>query len=226
MWTHCCRFVFGWALVALLQVQILAADVLLDTDGDGSPDAFEHFLHTDPANANSVFGIRGVTALQTGDGTRLSWEGAAGRPFRIEAAPNPNGPWQIIASFQGDGTLISHDIPAAQGETHHYFRLTTDFDTSLPPWVGAVESVGFISSAGVTMVHIQAWHPLGLDELVLRRGDRIIGAATRTGDFDWEFSWAADPSDNGLAPIQAEARFIKQTLRRRPRRSRLAPVPL
>jgi hypothetical protein len=210
MWTRYCGILLGWVLVCVLPAASLAADVLIDSDHDGSPDAFEHFLHTDPNNASSVFGIRGVSALSSALGTRISWVGAAGRPFRIEAAANLDGPWQIVATFQGDGNLISQDLAATQGETRHYFRLTTDFDISLPPWFGPIDSAGFISSAGVALIHMQAWHPLGLDELIIRRGDRILGSATRTGEFDWEFSWAADPTDNGLAPIQAEAHLGDQ----------------
>src|SRR3954462_11239612 len=100
MWTRCCRFVFGSILLLSVRFSSLASDVLIDTDRDGSPDVFEYFLHTDPNNADSVFGIRGVTALQSSSGTRLSWMGSAGRPYQIEGAPNPTGPWQVIVSFQ------------------------------------------------------------------------------------------------------------------------------
>lgn len=205
MWTLLSRLVFGLGLTVFLLATAKAAQPLLDTDGDGSPDAFEYFLRTDPLNAQSVFGVRAITTLQAPARTRLTWFGVEGRPFKVEAARDPAGPWQTVATFQGSGSSINHDI-IVDGQNWGYFRLATEFDSTLPPWVGPIDTVAQITTPGVQELYLQAWHPLGLDELIIQSGNQILGGATRLSEYEWQFAWAADSANNGVTSLQAAAR--------------------
>jgi hypothetical protein len=179
-----------------------------DRDGDGSPDAAEHFLGTDGDDRESAFKIREVMRLQGPSKTRLRWPSTAGRSYRIEATQDINADsWQAVATVTGTGGLMEADLPDDPSANRKFFRIETDYDTALPPWIGQVAGPqGTVSTAGFQSLRVQAWHPLGIEEVVFRRGNRILGAGVQLGDGVWEYQWPVDFADNGETGISAEAR--------------------
>lgn len=179
-----------------------------DRDGDGSPDAAEHFLGTDADDRESAFKIREVVRLQGLSKTRLRWPSAAGRSYRIEATQDlAADDWENVATMTGTGGVMEADLPDDPAAGRKFFRIETDYDTALPPWIGRVSGLqGTVSATGFQALRVQAWHPLGTEEVVFRRGNRILGAGVHVGGGVWEYQWPVDIADNGETPISAEAR--------------------
>jgi hypothetical protein len=179
----------------------------LDTDADGWPDAEEYFLGTDPGDRGSAFRIRQVERLQGSPQTRLRWHSIASKNYRIEASPTlAADSWERIRTLVGTGGVMETEIPDDPANLRKYFRIETDYDTALPPWIGPVSAPGVpLTRPGFLPLRVQAWHPLGVSGVVFRNGGRILGAGVDRGNGDWEFQWPVDLVDNGSASITAEA---------------------
>jgi hypothetical protein len=179
----------------------------LDSDSDGWQDAQEHFLGTDPEDRESAFRIRQVVRLQGNPQTTLRWHSIAGKSYRIEASATLAGSsWEEVGTHMGTGGVMETEIPDDPASERRYFRVETDYDTALPPWVGPVSAPEAPPGGpGFFPLRVQAWHPLGVTGVVFRNGNRILGAGIDLGDGTWEFQWPVDPIDNGPATITAEA---------------------
>ena len=180
----------------------------LDQDGDGWPDALEHFLGTNPLDRQSVFTIRELARLQGPSRTELRWPSVSGRSYRIESSSTLAATgWQTVATVTGTGGVMVHEVADSAFPDAKFFRLVTEYDTALPPWVGTVEvPTSAVTSTGPIMLRLEAWHPNGVEEVIFRRGGRVLGSATLVGDNCWELPWNADIADNGNESVIAEAR--------------------
>lgn len=178
----------------------------LDSDGDGWPDAVEHFLGTDPFNPESTFAIGQVIRLQAPARTELRWPSVSGRSYRVEITDSLLATnWQIVSALTGTGGTLTHTVMDAAFPNARFFRLATDYDTALPPYAGMVEVPHApITTPGPVVLRIQTWHPDGVDEVIFRRQGRIIGAAVLGADGWWELVWSPDVADNGTDDVIAE----------------------
>lgn len=197
-----------WTAVGTVLLASAGGPPTQDRDGDGWPDALEHFLGTNPLDRQSVFAIRELARLQGPLRTELRWPSVSGRSYRIEASGTLAATgWQTVATVTGTGGVMVHEVAEAAFPDAKFFRLVTEYDTALPPWVGTVEVPGSaVTSTGATMLRLLAWHPEGVDEVIFRRGGRVLGAGTLVGENCWELPWNADSADNGIESVIAEAR--------------------
>lgn len=196
-----------WMAVGTMLITATGDPPAVDTDGDGWPDAAEYFLGTDPLNPESTFAIRQVVRLQAPARTELRWPSVNGRSYRLEASDSLFATnWQTVITLTGTGGTLTHTVLDSAFPNARFFRLATEYDTALPPYVGTIDAPHApITSPGPVVLRIQAWHPNGVDEVIFRRGGRILGAAILGVDGWWELVWTPDVTDNGTEDVIAEA---------------------
>jgi hypothetical protein len=99
-----------------------ADDAPLDPDGDGLSNLSEFIAGTSPRDAASTLAL---TASSLPDSSiRLSFNAVAGKSYRIDSAPSPNGPWSELTRLSpADSGPVSHD--SAISPPNRFFRLTT-----------------------------------------------------------------------------------------------------
>ncbi|MDD4017791.1 MAG: C25 family cysteine peptidase [Kiritimatiellae bacterium] len=105
-----------------LTASFLVLDALGDYDGDGLSNAGEEIAGTSATNAAERF----TAALSSGSGTlTLSWQGAAGRLYTVEATPTLLPPdWQPLpehTDIPGTGEPLGVAFPATQPSC--FFRI-------------------------------------------------------------------------------------------------------
>jgi hypothetical protein len=99
-----------------------ADDAPLDPDGDGLSNLSEFIAGTSPRDAASTLAL---TASSLPDlSIRLSFDAIAGKSYRIDSAPSPNGPWSEFTRLSP-----TESGPASHNSTitppNRFFRLTT-----------------------------------------------------------------------------------------------------
>lgn len=98
-----------------------AGDPAADADGDGAPNRQEYAAGTHPLQTGEVFALR--QALQ--DTNLLLAAGSArGRGLVLEAAPQPAGPWTVLAgNASAGGACAAWQLPATSAVRHFRARL-------------------------------------------------------------------------------------------------------
>lgn len=97
--------------------------VLLDNDGDGSPDARELAAGTDPANPASVFRI--LSLQPEAGGVRLTWSTVGGKSYVVQTNGNLGDPFAdfsppILVPGPGESTTNLLDARATAGAARYY----------------------------------------------------------------------------------------------------------
>lgn len=95
-----------------------------DLDLDGTSDAAEYQLGTDPTNAGSVFQVLKITS-ENGLGTKLLWSAVPGRAYRVQHKDNLSpGQWidatEIVTAA---GTTGTWSDPEAGVEGERFYRV-------------------------------------------------------------------------------------------------------
>lgn len=101
----------------------LSHDGQSDSDGDGLSDHAEFLAGTEPANGNSVFGVRSVSLSPWPWLPILSWPAAPGRGYRAQFKNNLNDPtWTEISGGVRvtGGTAMVLDYPSAPSSQRFY----------------------------------------------------------------------------------------------------------
>jgi hypothetical protein len=98
-----------------------AGDPAADADGDGAPNRQEYAAGTHPLRTGEVFALR--QAMQ--ESNLLFAAGAArGKGLVLESAPQPAGPWSVVASnASAGGATAAWQIPATSAVRHFRARL-------------------------------------------------------------------------------------------------------
>ena len=99
-----------------------ASDAPLDPDGDGLSNLSEFIAGTTPRNPASTLALAGSSLPDSS--IRLSFNAVAGKSYRIDSAPSPNGPWSELTRLSpATAGPVSHD--SAIAPPNRFFRLTT-----------------------------------------------------------------------------------------------------
>ncbi|BCX46164.1 G-D-S-L family lipolytic protein [Haloferula helveola] len=96
-------------------------DSLLDPDGDGQTNAFEHEAGTHPLDASSFFAL---SSYGVGGSIDLEWHSVPGRSYAIEESTTL-GAWQDVAGFeriQATSNLTATSIPLT-GDPRRFVRV-------------------------------------------------------------------------------------------------------
>lgn len=97
-------------------------DARADLDGDGLDALAEFHAGTDPRSAESTFGLRGISRLETG--FRIEWSAAPGRTVVVERASTPGAQvWRSVgAPVVMQGPRAGMEVPA-DNAAEAYFRV-------------------------------------------------------------------------------------------------------
>ncbi|WP_269542153.1 DUF1800 family protein [Cerasicoccus fimbriatus] len=97
-----------------------------DADGDGMTNLAEAEAGTDPFDPSSNFKVMDVEA--SGNMLRLDWMGSSGKLYQLEYAPVLGGPWQPLATFNGQAAAQEAQVDFAAHPG--FFRIVvTDLDS-------------------------------------------------------------------------------------------------
>ena len=104
------------------------ADRDLDPDHDGQSNYAEFIAGTDPQSAASVFKLASVRT--TPAGVEVTWTSVPGRLYTIEYAESLSSPWQTLQASlpAASGTTTAYLDSTAPGSTSRYYRVVV-----LPP---------------------------------------------------------------------------------------------
>ena len=75
-----------------------ASDANADLDGDGQNNLIEYRAGTSPTSGASGFRITAPPTQQPGNQLRLQWQAVAGKTYRITSATNLTGPWTPVST--------------------------------------------------------------------------------------------------------------------------------
>jgi hypothetical protein len=99
-----------------------ASDAPLDPDGDGLSNLSEFIAGTSPRDPASTLALTGSSLPDSS--IRLSFDAIAGKSYRIDSAPSPNGPWSELTRLSPtDSGPVSHNSTISP--PNRFFRLTT-----------------------------------------------------------------------------------------------------
>lgn len=102
-------------------------DAADDPDDDGMSNLDEYIARTNPKRADSTFRMSGITGTTPGTQT-LTWNSSPGVTYRVQYAPNPDGPWQDLNKVVANetGTETSTTVSAASGIDMRFYRISTE----------------------------------------------------------------------------------------------------
>jgi hypothetical protein len=102
-----------------------AADAELDSDGDGAANLHEYQAGTDPNVASSAFAFKSIT--RQGNGVRLRFHGVQGRAYSIEIRGSiSQGSWQSVSNLTVVSATGEKEV-LIPGQTNamQFFRMST-----------------------------------------------------------------------------------------------------
>jgi sugar lactone lactonase YvrE len=113
-----------WKLHFFGSLDAPAADPNADPDLDGVPNWAEYVAGTAPTDPASRLQFQTVERVSGGQ-TQLvvRWLSAPGKLYEVLAAPNPSGPWSVLTTVSGDGSLIELSAPAPGGSQFYRLRV-------------------------------------------------------------------------------------------------------
>ena len=102
-----------------------ASDALLDTDGDGMSNLLEYWAGTNPTNAASV--LRIVALTKTNSDVRVWFNSVSGKVYAVEHASNlfATNNWSVLITTNGrnDDGVVQVTDPEADAVSNQFYRV-------------------------------------------------------------------------------------------------------
>lgn len=96
----------------------------LDPDGDGLNNESEYLAGTDPTQESSVLRILTFSPVAGQLQVNVQWPSASGKRYRLESAPQPEGPFtELGAVVTGNGGLVQAAVARDGVEPGRFYRV-------------------------------------------------------------------------------------------------------